>query len=230
MDRGYEWLTASGLADRDVTDDHDFRLTTYAPPPAWAAEAVVYEVFPDRFARSGNAVPLPEWATERQGMYYWREHPRSARRRCWSSSIPQRTSQYARILYMTTVPLAEARQNFSALVDEAVATHQRVLVTRNGVPVVWMISDEDFESIMETLDVLADAAAMQDVSQSRADSAAGRYVTAPEMEKIMAARAEGIDLGDDANVVADMHARGLPDSVCMSTLEALISLRRQQAR
>ena len=131
---------------------------------------------------------------------------------------------------MTTVPLADARQNFSALVDEAVSTHQRVLVTRNGVPAVWMISDEDFESIMETLDVLADAAAMQDVSQSRADSAAGRYVTAPEMEKIMAARAEGVDLGDDADVVADMHARGLPDPVCMSTLEALISMHRQQAR
>jgi len=136
----------------------------------------------------------------------------------------------ARILYMTTVPVAEARQNFSALIDEAVATHQRVLVTRNGVPVVWMISDEDFESIMETLDVLADAAAMQDVAQSRADSAAGRYVTAPEMEKIMAARSEGIDLEDDADVVADMHARGLPDSVCMTTLEAIISMRRQQAQ
>jgi prevent-host-death family protein len=131
---------------------------------------------------------------------------------------------------MTTVPLAEARQNFSALVDQAVATHQRVRVTRNGVPVIWMIADEDFESIMETLDVLADAAAMQDVAQSRADSAAGRYVTDAEMERILAARADGIDLGDDADVIADMHARGLPDSVCMATLEALISVRRQQQR
>lgn len=131
---------------------------------------------------------------------------------------------------MTTVPLAEARQNFSALVDEAVATHQRVLVTRNGVPVVWIVSDEDFESIMETLDVLADAAAMQDVAQSKADSAAGRYVTAAEMEKIMAARAEGIDLEDDAEVVADMHARGLPDAVCMATLEAIIATRQHPAR
>jgi len=131
---------------------------------------------------------------------------------------------------MTTVPVAEARQNFSALVDEAVATHQRVLVTRNGVPVVWMISDEDFESIMETLDVLADAAAMQDVAQSKADSAAGRYVTAAEMEKIMAVRAQGIDIGDDADVVADMHARGLPDPVCMAILDALIAARGKRAR
>jgi hypothetical protein len=42
----------------------------------------------------------------------------------------------------------------------------------------------------------------------------------------MAARAQGVDLGDDADVVADMHARGLPDPVCMAALEALISLRR----
>jgi antitoxin YefM len=131
---------------------------------------------------------------------------------------------------MTTIPVAEARQNFSALVDEAVSTHQRVLVTRNGVPVVWLISDEDFESIMETLDVLADAAAMQDVAQSKADSAAGRYVTAAEMEKIMAARAQGIEIGDDADVVADMHARGLSDPVCMATLDALIAARGSQAR
>ena len=129
---------------------------------------------------------------------------------------------------MTTVPLAEARQNFSALVDEATSTHQRVLVTRNGVPAIWMIADEDFESIMETLDVLADAAAMNDVAQSRKDSTEGRYVTAAEMEKILSAGAAGVDLGDDAEVVADMHARGLPDAVCMATLDALIAIRRPQ--
>jgi prevent-host-death family protein len=123
--------------------------------------------------------------------------------------------------------LAAARQNFSALVDEATSTHQRVLVTRNGVPAIWMIAAEDFESIMETLDVLADAAAVRDVAESRADAQQGRYVTAAEMNKIFAARAEGIDLGGDVDVVAGMHARGLPDAVCMATLDALITVRRQ---
>jgi antitoxin YefM len=131
---------------------------------------------------------------------------------------------------MTTVPVAEARQDFAALVDETVATHHRVLVTRNGAPAVWIISNEDFESIMETLDVLADTAAMQNVAQSRADSAAGRYVTAPEMDMIMAARTEGINLGEDADIVADMHAHGVPDPVCTATLEALISSGRAMTR
>jgi prevent-host-death family protein len=127
---------------------------------------------------------------------------------------------------MSTLPVAEARQNFSALVDRAVTTHERIRVTRNGVPAIWMIADDDFESIMETLDVLTDAVAMGEVAQSRKDAAAGRYFTAAEAGKIMAARAEGIDLGDDADVIADMHAHGLPDGLCMATLDAIIENRR----
>jgi prevent-host-death family protein len=127
---------------------------------------------------------------------------------------------------MTTVPVAEARQNFSALVDEAVTTHQRIQVTRNGVPVIWMISDDDFESIMETIDVLTDGAALRDIEQSRADEEAGRYFTADEMDVIMAARREGLDIGGDVDVVAEMHAHRLPDSVCMDALNAIVDAHR----
>src|SRR5262245_28879057 len=47
---GNRWLTAAGLMDRDVTDANDFRLVRHDPPPAWMADAIVYEIFPDRFA------------------------------------------------------------------------------------------------------------------------------------------------------------------------------------
>jgi hypothetical protein len=46
----------------------------------------------------------------------------------------------------------------------------------------------------------------------------------------MAARAEGIELGDDADVIADMHAHGLPDAVCMVTLGAIIENRKPPGR
>ena len=131
---------------------------------------------------------------------------------------------------MTTIPLAEARQNFSALVEQAVTTHQRILVTRNGAPAVWVIADDDLESIMETIDVLADAAAMRDVAESTADADSGRHFTVEETGMILAARAEGIDLGDDVAVIAEMHARGLPDSVCMAALIAMIDARRHRSR
>jgi len=60
----YQWLNGTGMHLRDVPDAADFRLVTFDPPPAWAADAVVYQVFPDRFARSRNGEdrPSPDWA------------------------------------------------------------------------------------------------------------------------------------------------------------------------
>ncbi|GLW34414.1 glycoside hydrolase family 13 protein [Actinoplanes regularis] len=58
------WLTGCGLTGHDVPDATDFRLVAYAPGPAWARDAVVYQIFPDRFARSAAADsrPTPDWA------------------------------------------------------------------------------------------------------------------------------------------------------------------------
>lgn len=61
---GYRWLNARGVFDRDVPDGADFRLTAHPQAPAWLRDAVVYQIFPDRFARSASADAraLPEWA------------------------------------------------------------------------------------------------------------------------------------------------------------------------
>jgi alpha-glucosidase len=61
----YAWLNGTGIHLRDVPDASDFRLVAHAvPPPAWAAGSVVYQIFPDRFARSAAADrrTLPDWA------------------------------------------------------------------------------------------------------------------------------------------------------------------------
>lgn len=61
---GHRWLTAAGVVEHDVPDSTDFRLVAYAAPPAWTSDAVVYQIFPDRFARSSTAAaaPTPDWA------------------------------------------------------------------------------------------------------------------------------------------------------------------------
>ncbi|WP_229072379.1 glycoside hydrolase family 13 protein [Actinoplanes sp. DH11] len=58
------WLTGCGLTSYDVPDATDFRLIAHPPPPAWARDAIVYQIFPDRFARSAAAAgrPTPGWA------------------------------------------------------------------------------------------------------------------------------------------------------------------------
>ena len=58
---GYQWLNQEGVFRRDVTDAGDFRASTHPAPPAWAVDAVLYQVFPDRFDKSVDR-PAPDWA------------------------------------------------------------------------------------------------------------------------------------------------------------------------
>ncbi len=60
---GYRWLTAAGVVDADLPDAADFRVPIADAPPQWLEDAIVYQVFPDRFARSGRVrEPTPPWA------------------------------------------------------------------------------------------------------------------------------------------------------------------------
>ncbi|ALE91139.1 hypothetical protein AOC05_00115 [Arthrobacter alpinus] len=54
----------AGLFARDTSDYHDFRITTAVPAPEWSRNAVMYQVFPDRLARSqaANTRATPDWA------------------------------------------------------------------------------------------------------------------------------------------------------------------------
>ncbi|CAN5239121.1 maltodextrin glucosidase [soil metagenome] len=58
------WLTSAGLSHTETRDIDDFRIVTYAPAPEWGRATVMYQVFPDRFARSAaaDAHELPAWA------------------------------------------------------------------------------------------------------------------------------------------------------------------------
>lgn len=55
-----------------------------------------------------------------------------------------------------TLPLAAVKDRFSEIVDRVTKQHDRVVVTRNGVPVVVVVSVEDLESLEETLEILSD--------------------------------------------------------------------------
>jgi len=58
------WLNAVGLFELDQPDINDFRINTFSSAPAWGPKTIMYQIFPDRFARSAKAEKhkLPDWA------------------------------------------------------------------------------------------------------------------------------------------------------------------------
>ena len=88
---------------------------------------------------------------------------------------------------MTTLPLAEVRANLSKLVDEAVRTHERIEVTRQGRRAAVILGADDYDSIMETLAILSDQDLMRDVRAAEAEAERGEIFTLDEVTEEMRA-------------------------------------------
>lgn len=107
---------------------------------------------------------------------------------CWmlatssASANPScRALECARILYMTTLSLADARANLSKLVESAVTTHERFEVTRNGDRAAVLLSAEDYDSLLETIEILGNADEMAAIALGAAELRAGESASVEEV-------------------------------------------------
>ena len=78
----YEWLNAAGCFDYDVHSNNDFQIVAVTAYPQWIKSSVFYQIFPDRFAKSGDTRPIPDWAQPREwnqlpSLTLWRRLERS---------------------------------------------------------------------------------------------------------------------------------------------------------
>lgn len=71
------------------------------------------------------------------------------------------------------MPLTEAKARLNELVEEAVATQERTVITRHGRPAAVLISVDDLESMEETLFWQAQPGAQEDLASARGEAAAG---------------------------------------------------------
>ncbi|WP_322778465.1 type II toxin-antitoxin system Phd/YefM family antitoxin [Frankia sp. Cas4] len=96
-------------------------------------------------------------------------------------------------LVMTTIPLADAKARLSAVLDEVRATHERVVITRNGRPEAVILAVSDLAALEETLDLLATPGVLEETRTAEAEIADGKAIGAEELHRLMAerARAEG---------------------------------------
>jgi prevent-host-death family protein len=89
---------------------------------------------------------------------------------------------------MTVMSLAEAGADLSKIVESAVTTHESFAITRNGDRVAVLLSADDYDSLLETLDILRNPDEVEAVRVGLAELEAGETGTAVEVVAALAAR------------------------------------------
>lgn len=74
-----------------------------------------------------------------------------------------------------TIPLKEARAKFSSLVDKADRLSERFIVTKNGTPKAVVMGADEFESWVETLELMANPKAVKALDQGLKEAKAGKF-------------------------------------------------------
>jgi prevent-host-death family protein len=89
---------------------------------------------------------------------------------------------------MSTRSLAAVKAHFSQVIDEVAGTHERVTVTKNGSPVAVILAVEDYESLMETLEILSDPNAMAEIHRAGSAMDHGETYDEAQVRAALAAR------------------------------------------
>jgi antitoxin YefM len=77
---------------------------------------------------------------------------------------------------MVTDSLRNVKDRFSEFVDRVDREHERIIVTRNGRPAAVLISVDDLESLEETLELLGNQTALDELREAYAAVVAGDVV------------------------------------------------------
>lgn len=82
---------------------------------------------------------------------------------------------------MKTVALSEAKDKLSALVDEANREHEIIRITRHGHASAILMSEEDLESLKETVFWLSQPNIRESIRDATDANAAGLTVSADDV-------------------------------------------------
>ncbi len=81
------------------------------------------------------------------------------------------------------VTLKALRPRLPQIIDEIDSKMDRFVITKRGKPVALMISVDDYESLLETLDVLSNTHLVKNIRAAEADMEGGRIKTLEKIEK-----------------------------------------------
>jgi antitoxin YefM len=84
--------------------------------------------------------------------------------------------------------VTDAKARLSELVAAVASTQDHVDITRNGQPAAVLISHAELTALRETIAILSDPAAVEDIKEAEADVLAGRTVNADQLREAMRTR------------------------------------------
>jgi antitoxin YefM len=70
---------------------------------------------------------------------------------------------------MSTSPLTEVRDNLSEIIDNVVTTGQEWVITKHGRPVAVILSHDEYEALIETVNILSDDETLAAIAEGLAD-------------------------------------------------------------
>ncbi len=82
-----------------------------------------------------------------------------------------------------SVTLKNLRPRLPRIIDEVDSKMDRFIITKRGKPVALIMSVDDYESLLETLDVLSDTGLMKKIKKAEADVRRGNVKALDAVEK-----------------------------------------------
>ena len=81
------------------------------------------------------------------------------------------------------IPLAEAKKQLSAIIKDADEKFDRFAITRNGVSKAVLMSSEEYEGLLETLDILSRKEEREAIAKAKKQVKKGETVSLDGIKK-----------------------------------------------
>lgn len=80
-----------------------------------------------------------------------------------------------------TIPLSEAKAHLSEIIKDVSETQEIITISKGGVPATVMMSVEEYESLIETLEILSDPELMEAIKEGLEQEKRGEFISLEEV-------------------------------------------------
>jgi prevent-host-death family protein len=82
-----------------------------------------------------------------------------------------------------TLPLTELRPKLPKIMGRVSKYFDRYIITRHGKPEAVILSEDDYESLLDTLDIVSDSKLMKDIKKAEQDLRKGKGISWEKAKK-----------------------------------------------